>query len=143
MKIKKFFLKIIIIFSILQLLIYPVYSLPVVKAVDWGEVITSSDDWLQKGRQTVTGEQSASQDKYSPVYQSDIKKASDTIFNTLLIAAVVISVIVGGILGIQFMLASVEDKAKIKEALVPYVLGCVVAFGAIGIWGIFVKLLNQ
>ena len=48
--------------------------------------------------------------------------------------------LVGTIIGIQFMLASAEDKAKVKEALVPYIIGCVVIFGAFTIWSIAVKL---
>lgn len=48
--------------------------------------------------------------------------------------------IVGIIIGIQFMVASAEDKAKVKEALVPYVVGCIVIFGAFTIWSIAVNL---
>jgi hypothetical protein len=32
------------------------------------------------------------------------------------------------------MTSSVEEKAQVKEALIPYVAGCVVAFGSFGIW---------
>lgn len=48
--------------------------------------------------------------------------------------------IVGTILGIQFMVASAEDKAKVKEAIVPYVVGCIVIFGAFTIWGTAVNI---
>lgn len=48
--------------------------------------------------------------------------------------------LVGTIIGIQFMVASAEDKAKVKEALVPYVIGCAVIFGAFTIWSIAVNL---
>lgn len=48
--------------------------------------------------------------------------------------------LVGTIIGIQFMLASAEDKAKVKEALIPYIIGCAVIFGAFTIWSIAVKL---
>lgn len=47
---------------------------------------------------------------------------------------------VGTIIGIQFMLASAEDKAKVKEALVPYVVGCFVIFGAFTIWSTVVNI---
>lgn len=46
--------------------------------------------------------------------------------------------LVGTIIGIQFMVASAEDKAKVKEALVPYVIGCAVIFGAFSIWKVAV-----
>lgn len=48
--------------------------------------------------------------------------------------------IVGTILGIQFMIASAEEKAKVKETLVPYIVGCIVIFGAFTIWSIVVNL---
>ena len=73
----------------------------------------------------------------------EIKESADTIYNILLAIGVVLAVIIGGILGIQFMISSVEDKAKIKEALIPYVVGCVVIFGAFAIWKIVVGVLNQ
>lgn len=38
------------------------------------------------------------------------------------------------------MVASAEDKAKVKEALIPYVIGCAVIFGAFTIWSIAVNL---
>lgn len=48
--------------------------------------------------------------------------------------------VVGIIIGIQFMVASAEDKAKVKETLVPYIVGCIVIFGAFTIWSIAVNL---
>lgn len=65
--------------------------------------------------------------------------ASNDIYNTLTSVGMIISVIVGVILGIQFMMASAEDKAKVKEALIPYLVGCVVIFGAFGIWKIVIN----
>lgn len=47
---------------------------------------------------------------------------------------------VGIVIGIQFMVASAEDKAKVKEALVPYIVGCIVIFGAFTIWSIAVNM---
>lgn len=36
------------------------------------------------------------------------------------------------------MMASAEDKAKVKESLLPFVVGCVVVFGSFGIWKLLV-----
>lgn len=68
-----------------------------------------------------------------------LKDASDSIYNMLSSIGMIISVIVGIILGITFMMASADDKAKVKEALVPYIIGCVVVFGAFGIWKIVIN----
>ena len=48
--------------------------------------------------------------------------------------------IIGTVLGIKFMVASAEDKAEVKKALVPYIIGCAVIFGAFTIWNIAVNI---
>lgn len=74
--------------------------------------------------------------------KDELKQTSDFIFNLLLAFAMIAAVVVGLILGIQFMISSVEEKAKVKEALVPYVVSCVVIFGAFGIWQLAVTILS-
>ena len=68
---------------------------------------------------------------------------SDLLYNTLFIIAIVVAVIIGMIIAIQFMTASASEKAKVKETLVPYVAGCIVIFGAFGIWKLIVELLSS
>ena len=68
---------------------------------------------------------------------------SDLIYNLLLIIAIVVAVIVGLVIGIQFMTGSVAQKAKVKETLIPYIAGCIVIFGAFGIWKLVVEILSQ
>lgn len=76
------------------------------------------------------------------INESKLKETSDFVFNVLLGIAMVVAVVVGMIIGIQFMTASVEEKAKVKEALLPYVAGCFVVFGAFGIWKIAVIIFS-
>lgn len=71
-----------------------------------------------------------------------LNKPVSEIYNVLTSIGMIVSVIVGLILGITFMMASADDKAKVKEALVPYVVGCVVIFGAFGIWKIVINTFN-
>ena len=40
------------------------------------------------------------------------------------------------------MTGSVEEQAKVKQTLVPYVAGCVVLFGAFTIWKIVVTIIQ-
>ena len=68
-----------------------------------------------------------------------LNNASSTMFNILTSVGIVTTVIVGIMLGIIFMVASANDKAKVKEALFPYLIGCIVIFGAFGIWRIVVN----
>ena len=41
------------------------------------------------------------------------------------------------------MWGSVEEQTKAKEALIPYVVGCFVIFGAFGIWKLAVTIFAQ
>lgn len=94
-------------------------------------IIQGADNFISAGQSS------------TKIDQNDIKNVSDIVYNILLALGVIISVIVGLILGIQFMTGSVEQKSKIKESLIPYIAGCVVIFGAFGIWKLVVNLLNQ
>ena len=69
-----------------------------------------------------------------------LKDASDSMFNTLLAMAIIIAVIVAMILGIQFMVAAADEKAKIKEALMPFVVGCIIVFGSFTVWRVFIDI---
>ena len=41
------------------------------------------------------------------------------------------------------MWGSIEQQVKAKEMLMPYAVGCVVIFGAFGIWKICVTIFSQ
>ena len=41
------------------------------------------------------------------------------------------------------MMASAEDKAKIKEAMIPYVIGCIVIYGAFFIWKVVIMVVGD
>lgn len=71
-----------------------------------------------------------------------IKEASDDIYNILTSVGMIISVVVGIILGIVYMMTSAIDKAKVKETLIPYVIGSFIIFGAFGIWKIVINTLG-
>ena len=73
------------------------------------------------------------------VDQSKLKSASDSVYNIVTSIGMVASVVVGIILGIKFMMESAEDKASVKEGLIPYIVGCIVVFGAFGIWKIVIS----
>ncbi|MEE1389456.1 MAG: TrbC/VirB2 family protein [Clostridia bacterium] len=99
-------------------------------AVD--DIIEAGGGFIKKGEQ----QQQAIQD-------SQIKTVSDQIYNILLAIGTVIAVIIGAILGIQFMVGSMDEKAKVKESLIPFVIGCVIIFGAFGIWKLIATILQD
>ncbi len=70
----------------------------------------------------------------------DIEAASGYLYNILLSAGIVIAVIIATVLGVQFMLSEAEGQAKVKEMLIPFVIGCIIVFGGFGIWKIALEL---
>ena len=97
-----------------------------------GDVISGADAFIS------TGEANAN-DK---IKTENLKDMSDTLYNILLVVGIIAAVIVGLIMGIKFMLGSVEEKAEIKTMVIPYIIGCVVVFGAFTIWQIVVDILQ-
>ena len=138
MKILEYLSKILIILFILQIIILPVQS----NATSiWDDIFSSGDKFIHKGKEQATS--SNQQSGGSVISDKEIKEANSDIFNILLSVGIVLAVLVGGVLGVKFMIASAEDKAKIKEAMIPYVLGCIVIFGAFGIWKLAITILNN
>lgn len=76
------------------------------------------------------------------INQELLNEASSNIYNILSSIGMIISVIVGLILGIIYMMSSAVDKAKVKESLMPYLVGSFVIFGAFGIWKIVINTLG-
>ena len=96
-----------------------------IKTYAIGEIISNGDSFLSAAKP-----QNVSMDI------ADIQEASGYLYNVLLSLGVVIAVIVATILGIQFMLSEAEGQAKVKEMLIPFVIGCIVVFGGFEIWKI-------
>lgn len=86
---------------------------------------------------------SAGQQLDTPLDNAGVKNVSDIIYNILLILGVVATVIVGLIIGIKIVLGSNTEKAETKQLIIPYIIGCVVIFGAFIIWKMVVEILNQ
>ena len=103
-----------------------------VQADGISDVIKGGDDFVTAG----------SKDKYSTINEKELKSASDSIYYILIIIGMCAAVIIAGILGIKFMIGSVEEKAKIKDALIPFIIGCIVIFGAFSIWKIAITLFS-
>ncbi len=77
------------------------------------------------------------------INQEKLKSTSKTIYNILFAIALVLAVGVGLVIGIQFIFGSVEEQAKVKETLVPYIIGVVIIFSAFTIWKIAVEIGND
>lgn len=109
--------KICILFFMSILLVLTIYT-TTVNAVEATDVIT----YMGSANTAVSGGAS-----------SGIGKVINIIIGLLQIAGTGISVIVVTMLGIKYILASVEEKAEIKKQAVPIVIGCVLLFGAVNL----------
>lgn len=96
------------------------------------QIFSGADSFLEAG----TGTNAVLDD-------TSFKEVSNVIYNILLTVGIVAAVIVGLIIGIRMMIGSSTQKAETKELLIPYIVGCVVIFGAFGIWKLVVEILNQ
>jgi len=98
-----------------------------------GEIIDEAQGFIEKGQEEA--------DK--KIQTEELKDMSNTLYNILLVVGIIVALIVGLILGIKFILGSIEEKAEIKAMVIPYIIGCVVVFGAFAIWQIVVDLLQS
>ena len=56
---------------------------------------------------------------------------------------VIVAVIGIIFLGIKYMTGAAEEQAKVKETLIPFVIGCIVVFGAFAIWSAVVNIIQN
>lgn len=96
------------------------------------EIISDGQSFLQKADQTK-----------ADIDVTGLQDLSGYLYNILLAAGVVIAVIVATVLGVQFMLGGAEGQAKVKEMLIPFVVGCVIVFGGFGFWKIAMTVGNK
>ena len=78
----------------------------------------------------------------SPINTFALQSGSSILYNVLLTIGIAVALIWGLVLGIKFVTGSLEEKAETKKGLIPYVVGCVIIFGAFGIWRLVVTLLQ-
>lgn len=133
-KISKIFYKIILIFILVILA-----NNSISHAGFWSDsIFKPAEDFISQGSE----EDIIGQDKLVSI-DTNNPGVVDIIYTVLFDIAVAATVIVGAILGVKFMLASAEDKAKIKESLVPYIIGNIVIYGAFIIWKAAVIIFSQ
>lgn len=123
MNINKTIIKIGMILSIFIIM----FSFNTSYASSISDIFTGGDDFIKSG-------------SGNGVNKTDLKATSDLIYKILMVLGISIAVIMSGILGIRFMMGSTEDKAQVKEQLIPFIIGCIVIFGAFSIWSVVVNI---
>ena len=138
--------KILIVMILMQIIF-----LPIPNALGFDEIVEQGDKFIEAGKDnqtTVLKDKDGKpvQDEYGKdikvrvLDREKLKETVEKVYNILFAIGVAISVGAGAIIGIKFMVGSVEEQAKVKEMLAPYVIGCIVVFGGFGIWKIIMKL---
>lgn len=70
----------------------------------------------------------------------DIKNFGNSIIGFLQIVGSLVSVVALIIIGIKYMMGSVEEKAEYKKTMFPYIVGAVMVFGISNIMAIIVDI---
>lgn len=96
------------------------------------DMFKDTDDFLAAGESPDT-----------VIDEKKLQSTSNTIYKWLMVIAICVAVIIGAILGVLFITGSIEGKAKIQEALAPYIIGCLIVFGAFFIWKTLVNVGNS
>lgn len=127
MKIKKVFLIFFFLILIMFILSSELYAFSV------KDIFTQGKDSIDVGKAN----------KNNKIVGTSLQDTSNTLFNIFFGIGTGVAVIVGAILGIQFMQAGVDKKVQVKESLVAYVVSCIVLFGAYGIWKLIVVIMSS
>ena len=83
-----------------------------------------------------------SADTTGTIDEAAVQRNVGFIYNIFFACGMVIAVVCGVCLGIKFMVSSTEGKAEVKELLLPYIIGCVIIFGAFGIWKLVINVME-
>lgn len=122
--------KIVVIFTIFILLIFAI-NVTNTYAGDLGDVISGGKSFVDSSKGDVE------------IDSSKLSQTSKSVYNILLMISFIVVAVVGIILGMKFMMAGVDEKAKAKESLVIFFIGCIVVYGAFGIWKVLVTALSS
>ena len=87
------------------------------------------DDWAPDSTTDVTG-------------ADRLLNIGNTIIGFIRTVGSIASVIVLAVIGIKYMMGSVEEKAEYKQTLLAYLISCAVVFGAFGIWKLVINILS-
>lgn len=112
-------------------LVYANDEIKVASTVD--DVFGDADEFIKQGEDQQSGE--------GGIDEGALGETTDFLYNLLLAIGIVVAVIVGSILGIKYMMGSVEEKAEYKQTLLAYLISCAVVFGAFGIWKLVITIL--
>lgn len=95
------------------------------------DIINRGDDFVNQG------------DPNNVIVEDNVKDVSEGIFAIVLVIGIIVAIIATIIIGMQFVTASVAEKAQLKEKLIPLLIGAAIIFGAVAIWRLVVNILQD
>lgn len=98
------------------------------------EIVDEGSDFIQTGKDN-QGAVTIDGDK--------LRNGSNMLFNVAFATGVVVASVIGVYLGVKFMLSGAEEKANIKETLLPYFMGVIIMFSSFSIWKLVLVLLEN
>ena len=127
-------LKVMIKIILLMLIIQTIYTSKT-EALSLDGIFKAGDNFINEGK--------TESQKNEAINYEEFRLTTNNIGSVLTTLGIVLAVIIGGILGIEIMWGSIEQQVKAKEMIMPYVVGCIVIFGAFGIWKLAVTIFSQ
>lgn len=121
--------KILTIFLLMVIIFFGMHN--IVMAFGIGDIIKEGKDFASSG----TG------NTYIP--EDRIHELSNSILSILIPVGIAAAVIVSGILGIKYIIGSADEKADVKGLMIPFIVGCVIMFGAFTIWKIALVIMES
>lgn len=76
------------------------------------------------------------------INMDEVWKQLEPVARIMLAVAITVYVGVGMVIGVKFMYKGPDEKAKMKERLIWYILAGVLIFGVVGIFNIIVNVLT-
>lgn len=111
-----------------------------IKVAGLGQIISAGNEFIDKGKK-------AQKEQQNDTTVDSFAEQLAPIGSILAGVGIVIFMVVLAIMAIKWIVAKPDDKAKLKQAFIGYVVSAIVFFGAIGIWrlliGIMVNVQNS
>ena len=119
----------IIVTIVMLLNVLPIIDSNVYASSLFGNIQSSAENFLQTGKDNQKITAATAKDKILPIA------------NMLVAIATVVFLIVGGIMGVQYMISGANERAQLKTKLIWFVIAVVVVYGAAGIFNIAVRIM--
>lgn len=133
----------IIIITILTLIIFSIKSYAIIP----DKLINAIENFVQQQQEEAEEARKVNTNDYTPgqISESEIApvtKIAGTIISALSVIGIVIAVITLMIIGLKYMLGSVEEKAEYKKTMIPYLIGTIMVVAITQFLNIIIKIVE-